>query len=384
MVLDRVAEQPVQRRGRNGGGELPVDRAGRREQTLETVTGFGRDTEQRGKADKGHGPADLFEHLLLPLPVAGHQVPFIEQQDQCPAMVLGIADNLGVLFGNPLLRVQQDHRDIAAAKGRQRFEDAEFLQLLRCLALSSDTGGIDQQVVSLFVAEQGVHRITGSAGNGRYDHPVLAEQQVDQGRFADIGAPEKSEPDGIVRQVEGGRLLRQGIDQAVHQGRKTVIMLRRDDPERRHTEFVKRRQQFLLLLRPVDLVDHIEGFFADPAQQFDHFVIGRQHPLLAIQQKKNDIGLVDGGHCLAADGGDHFIGRIVVDAAGVDQDKRPVSPEDPLVVTISGHARGRVDDGFARSGNPVEQGRLADIGPADQGDDGRCSMVHDVVSPWAW
>ena len=37
---------------------------------------------------------------------------------------------------------------------------------------------------------------------------------------------------------------------------------------------------------------------------------------------------------------------------------------------VAGDAGGRIDDGDAPAGEPVEQRRFADVGPADNGDDG--------------
>ena len=63
-------------------------------------------------------------------------------------------------------------------------------------------------------------------------------------------------------------------------------------------------------------------------------------------------------------------------AAGVDQLEEAVADLDERGDAVARDAGRRIDDGDAPAGQPVEQRRLADIGPADDGDDG---YSHDAL-----
>ena len=59
-----------------------------------------------------------------------------------------------------------------------------------------------------------------------------------------------------------------------------------------------------------------------------------------------------------------------VEAGGIDDQIVTISHSADAVVSITGQTGLVGDEGVARAGEAVEQGRLADIGPADE-DDGR-------------
>ena len=58
-----------------------------------------------------------------------------------------------------------------------------------------------------------------------------------------------------------------------------------------------------------------------------------------------------------------------LEAAGVDDEEGPAAEAALAVVPVARYARQVVHDGVAAAREPVEEGRLADVRPPDQGDD---------------
>ena len=197
------------------------------------------------------------------------------------------------------------------------------------------------------MAQQSVHRIPGGTRNLGDDHSLFTDDAVDHRRLADVGTPEKGQSDGIVRNFLTTAVIGQRLAQALHQGGESIAVLGRHAPQLVDAQFIKRNQQFLLLLGTIDFVDHKEDLFVHPAQQTDHFVIGGHQPLLTIHNEKNDVRFLDGGHGLGADILDHRVFGIVVDAARIDQHEEMILPDDPFVLPVPGDPRSRVDNGLA-------------------------------------
>ena len=145
----------------------------------------------------------------------------------------------------------------------------------------------------------------------------------------------------------------------------------------------------------VDLVDHEKDRLGQGPQDLDHFPIVRRHPGPAVQHQHHGIGIVDGHMHLLADLGGKGIFIRFGKAAGVHQGKHPIVPGSILVNAITGHPRKIIHQGVPASGHPVEEGRFAHIGPANDGHDGfgghgwtsfndmENSLFSGGYSPWA-
>jgi hypothetical protein len=72
----------------------------------------------------------------------------------------------------------------------------------------------------------------------------------------------------------------------------------------------------------------------------------------------------------------HF---VTGDTAGVDQEGTPL-PLGLTVLAITGQTGQVADDGVASPGQAVEQGGLADVRSAHQGDYGNHAALHFVIS----
>ena len=144
-------------------------------------------------------------------------------------------------------------------------------------------------------------------------------------------------------------------------------MQRRDRPRLAEAEAPQRRGVGLGAL-VVDLVGDEHHGLAGPAQQLHAVLVVVGRPDGGVDDEEHDVGEVDGDLGL--------LGDPQVDAGGVVA-QPPVSTRvnaaaDPLGVVgdpVAGDAGHVLDDGLAAADDPVDQGRLADVRAADDGDD---------------
>ena len=125
----------------------------------------------------------------------------------------------------------------------------------------------------------------------------------------------------------------------------------------------------------IDLVDDDEEGQAAPLEIEVELFLGRGDVALAVEDEEDEVGR---RRFLEGFGPDPFAQGLVgaaEKAARVDEIEASV-PEDALGgQAVPGHARIGVDEGFALAEDPVEQGRFADVGKADDDDPGE--LRHD-------
>src|SRR5512140_3226688 len=165
-----------------------------------------------------------------------------------------------------------------------------------------------------------------------------------------------------------------------------AVPFRRGDKERRGVEIVPRETLPDLVRRrpadPVDLVHHEDArdrnLFEDPA---DHGILRTFPQRTVVDHVGDDIGLFAD----PAGGADH-VGiegpRRLVDPRAVEEDDLPPrlgeDPRDPVARRL----RLPRDDRDLGAHDPVEQGRFADVGAAQQGDESGF-QVHGASPPAA-
>ncbi len=127
--------------------------------------------------------------------------------------------------------------------------------------------------------------------------------------------------------------------------------------------------QLRALGHALGLVGGEHGGLAQLAQVIGDVVVLRGQACAGVDHEDHHIGL---GHRLTG-----LLGHLDVDAAfgrgleaaRVDDDELAAAQARVAVVAVAREAGEVGDDGVARLGQPIEQGGLADIGPADQGND---------------
>jgi len=116
------------------------------------------------------------------------------------------------------------------------------------------------------------------------------------------------------------------------------------------------------------LVDGHDRTLAGDPQPLGNAPILRRQAIARIEHEDDDIALGDRGFGLCGHFLDQALGGHRLEATGVDNDVGHGADAPLAVVAITRQPREVRHQRRPRTGQPVEQGRLADVGPADQGD----------------
>jgi len=205
--------------------------------------------------------------------------------------------------------------------------------------------------------------IAGGSGDVGDDIPFFADQGVDEGGFAHIGAAHDGQPG----QALFGILLSHGGQHLYHAVEDFTCATARHG---RHRVDLAQSQGIELLgvgqtQVVVDFVDHQHHLLVAAAQNHRHRLIKVGDARFHVHHEKNDVGLIKGQVDLLADlllkhivGIDHVASRV---------DHREIStvPGALAINPVAGHPRHIIDDGLARFHKPVEKRRLTHIGAPD-------------------
>jgi len=117
----------------------------------------------------------------------------------------------------------------------------------------------------------------------------------------------------------------------------------------------------------VDLVGHEHDRLARPPQQPHDTFVGVGGADGRVDDEQDDIGQVDGHLGLL---GDAQVDALLTDlpATGVDEGEPPARPLRLVSDPVARHAGHVLDDGLAAAQDAVDQGRLAHVGAAHDGD----------------
>ena len=97
------------------------------------------------------------------------------------------------------------------------------------------------------------------------------------------------------------------------------------------------------------------------------------YPLLSVDQKEDHVGFGHGHHRLLADRDVEGLVTALDDPARIDDEEVVPGPVGPRKIPITRDAGLVVDDGDPLPDDPVEEGRLADVGAAHDGHDRQAS-----------
>ena len=104
-------------------------------------------------------------------------------------------------------------------------------------------------------------------------------------------------------------------------------------------------------------------------------------PSAGVDHEEDDIGLGDRGLGLGPHAAEERVLVGLFETGGVDDREAEMAERGIALAAIARHARPVVDQRELLADEPVEQRRLADIGPADDGDDGCHQTSHSIVTP---
>ena len=119
---------------------------------------------------------------------------------------------------------------------------------------------------------------------------------------------------------------------------------------------------------PLGLVHRQDDLRARTAQQVGEDLVGRRDPRTGVGDEQAGIRVAHGVfRQLAHPAGQAFIGRLL-QPRGVHHGKAQIAQPRLALAQVAGDTRLVIDQRQALADQPVEQGRFADIGPADDGE----------------
>ena len=298
------------------------------------------------------------------------QVPLRGHIDNGPALALDQIGQLQVLDVKGIVLVHHQHDHLGKGDGADGVGDRQLLQLLLHAGLAAHAGRVDQPDVTPLIFPVDRDRVAGDAGFRTGQHAILTDQPVDQGRLAGIGATDDGDADRLV-----GVVLFVGDEGFL--------------PGSSHKGGIQVRHPLTVLGRKRHRLAKAQGMrLADATTAFPALgLVGDQHDGLGLTPKAFGKDPVQRGHAFA--GVDHEQDQVavgnrrlglfaharfqtvvadVLEPGRVDQGQFKVAETALGIATITRNPRPVIDQGQAFSNQPIEQGGLAHIGAADNGE----------------
>ena len=251
------------------------------------------------------------------------------------------------------------------------------LARLRSLRHAGRVDGHERQAVAL---EAHVHAVARGARHFADDHPFALGQAVDERALAGVAAADDRQFQGrVLRRLLQRFGRRQPLGDEVEQLVAAAVLQGADADQLAAAELVE-LGRLRFEGRRVALVGDANDRFCHITQTAGHFLVQRRRAGAGVHDEQEDVGLVDGGLDLAFDVLGEVVHVGVAHAAGVHQFDEAVADLQQRGHAVARHAGGRLDDGDAPAGQPVEQRRFADVGPSDDGHD-RYSHVPILRNP---
>ncbi len=219
----------------------------------------------------------------------------------------------------------------------------------------------------LAAAEDRVHGVAGRPRLLGDDHPLLAEERVDEARLAHVGAAEDGDPDRLLPHLRRALARKLGHD-AVEQVARAVPVQggerhRLAQPERVELERVR------VAAGVVHLVGDDDHGLVGAAQDVGDFLVARGDAGARVHDEEHEVGLGDGQAGLLGDPLRERRRVGDVDPARVHEDEALARPLADDLLAVARYAGRLENDGLARGRQAVDERRLADVGKADDRDD---------------
>ncbi len=144
-------------------------------------------------------PVGLGAQLLSGEALVLDEIPFVETDDDRPALALGEIGEREILLLEGDRRVEQQNDDLGEAHGAQRVGDGELLQLLHHARLAAQARRVEQLQLAVAPARREADGIAGKAGLGAGQQPLLAEDAIEQRRLAGVGPAEHGDAQRLRR-----------------------------------------------------------------------------------------------------------------------------------------------------------------------------------------
>ena len=266
----------------------------------------------------------------------------------------------------PSLESTRTSATSARSRCLERAQLRVVLDPLPLPALAADARGVDEDERPLAAPEHGVDRVASRSRLLRDDHPLFAEQRVQQARLADVRPPEDRHADRLLARL-GRTAAGEPRDDRVQQVAGAVAVHGRNGNRVAQPEPVE-LERLGLAPRLVDLVRDQEDRLAGVAQDRGQLLVAGRDPGPRVEHEEHEVGLGDRAARLLRDLLRQRRRVGDVDAAGVHEQEAPAGPLADDLLAVARHTGRLVDDRLARAGQPVDEGRLADVREADDRD----------------
>ena len=339
-------------------------------------------------------------HALVGLaPVVGQEIGLVDRDHQRAALLDHPAGDGEILLLDHVGGIEHDHHDVGQPDGVERVGDRGGLELGVDAAAAAHAGGVDQAHLAALHChstriESRVMPASGPVSTrssptrrlSRVDLPTLGRPTIasSSGRLAAsaVGIAPRSLPSSSSSSSGIGSMCRPSAS----------CRSLRPSPCSAETGIGSPRPRPCASARPllagaalalVGDQDHLVGALAQPAGEA---LVERQDAGARVDQEQHDVGAVDGALGEAAHARLERLAADRLPAGGVEQGEGEVAELRRRLAHVAGHARRVVDDGAAPADQAVEQRRLADVGPADDGHPrqraaGRCRQRRAMSRP---
>ena len=274
------------------------------------------------------------------------------------------------------MRVHQQDDDLGETHGIKRVRYRELLQLPFDPRATAQSGGVVDPEALIPPHQIDGDGVAGDAGLGPGQQPLLAEQPIDQRRFSRIGAADHRDADRLAiciwrvdftgrgrrRRRLGQRLAQGGIEIG-----QAFPVLGGDRDRLPETELIC-LQQAGLGGPPLALVGDDNRGLAGFAHEISKGAVGRCRACAGINEEHHCISGSDGGPRLLLHAGGQALRSSLFEARRIDGDERQVTQPRLRFAPIARDAGEVIDQCDALADKTIEQRRLADIRPSDNGD----------------
>ena len=285
---------------------------------------------------------------------------------------------------NGLSRVEQQDDHLGEAHGIERIRDRELLDLLLDPAATAQAGSVvhaELPVPPVYVDGDGV---AGDTGLWSGQHPFLADQPVHQGRFSGIWTSDHRDADRVLPDSipAGGTVV--GRSAPLNEGRsrgrlwqcrakrrveigEPLAVLGGDGNRLAEAELIGFEHAGLRRSALALVCDQDRGL-ARPAHEIGKIAVRRRCPRSNIDQEQHRVGSCDGGRGLLLHATRQALRRSLLETCRVDHREGEIAQPRAALPPIAGHPRAVIHQCRALADQAVEQRRLADIRPSDDGD----------------
>ena len=244
--------------------------------------------------------------------------------------------------------------------------------------LAPQARGVDEPPHLVAQLDQRVHRVHRRSGDIVHHRALIAGQLVQQRALAHVGLADQRDPAraaGRGRQL--GHLGQRG-QHRVEQIRHAAAVHRADRVRLAEPQRPQRRGVGLGLVA-VNLVGGQEDWLAGAQQDPGGGLVGRGGADDGVDHQDHRVGGAHGHRCLLGHQLLQTLG-VGLPSPGVLHDEPAAGPQRVVGHPVAGDARDVLHHRFPSAQDPVDQRRLADVGPADHRHHGRRAGLLLFVS----